>query len=150
MSQRIATFSDFWPYYLGEHRVPLCRALHFLGTGGFLAGVGWATIREPMRMGLAVAVIVAVGFAARRVEARRNALRELLMLVVILGVTNPWVLLGSVWAYGWAWVGHFKVEYNRPATFTYPLWSLIADFKMVGMMATGRLWRGDPLADSAS
>lgn len=50
-----------------------------------------------------------------------------------------WLLLCPVYGYFWAWVGHFVVEKNRPATFTYPLWSLIGDFKMWAMMATGRL-----------
>lgn len=50
-------------------------------------------------------------------------------------------LLGlvPVLGYGAAWVGHYLVEKNRPATFSHPLWSLRGDFKMVSMMATGQL-----------
>ena len=32
--------------------------------------------------------------------------------------------------YGFAWVGHFFYEKNHPATFTYPTFSLLGDFRM--------------------
>jgi hypothetical protein len=32
--------------------------------------------------------------------------------------------------YGFAWVGHFFFEKNKPATFKYPMWSLASDFKL--------------------
>ena len=53
---------------------------------------------------------------------------------------HPWyALLWPVVAYAFAWTGHFLVEGNRPATFGHPFWSFISDFRMVGLMLTGKL-----------
>jgi hypothetical protein len=60
---------------------------------------------------------------------------------VALVVTGRWRLLplALVPGYAAAWASHFFIEHNRPATFKYPLWSFIADYKMFAMMLTGKI-----------
>jgi len=50
-----------------------------------------------------------------------------------------WIALALVVPYALAWIGHFFVEHNKPATFEHPLWSWWADQKMVGMMIVGKM-----------
>lgn len=50
-----------------------------------------------------------------------------------------WIALALVVPYALAWVSHFFIEHNRPATFEHPLWSWWADQKMVGMMIVGKM-----------
>ncbi len=41
--------------------------------------------------------------------------------------------------YGFAWFSHFFIEKNKPATFKYPLWSFISDYKMMFLMLSGKM-----------
>lgn len=63
-----------------------------------------------------------------------------LIVLSVVVVTNSWIYLPSLLliAYGCAWVGHFFFEKNKPATFKYPLWSLLCDFKMAKDLLMGK------------
>lgn len=147
MAERIASFREFFPYYIGEHRNSTCRALHFVGTTLFLSGFVTAVALDPAGFGPAMGVVLVLGVAGYFATGRWLSTGLLLAMIAVVVGTQPLALLGVVAAYGFAWVGHFKIEHNRPATFTYPLWSLLGDFKMWGLMLTGRLWKGDPIVE---
>ncbi|WDD98535.1 DUF962 domain-containing protein [Thalassomonas actiniarum] len=56
----------------------------------------------------------------------------ILLLLTYIVFSGSWLLLWllPVIGYGFAWIGHFFFEKNKPATFTYPLYSLLGDWIM--------------------
>lgn len=95
----VRSFAEFWPHYVGAHRKPLNRAIHYVGTS------------------------CALGCAAAG---------------VLMG--KPlWFLAVPVVGYGAAWIGHFFIEGNRPATFGQARYSLMGDFKMLGLALRGKM-----------
>jgi len=99
VAARYASFAEFYPFYLSEHRNRTCRRLHFIGTS--------------LVLGCVVAAMV---------------------------TGNAWWLLAApVCGYGFAWIGHFRFEKNRPATFEYPLYSFAGDWVMYRDMLMGRI-----------
>jgi len=79
--------------------------------------------------------------ARARTRALHYAGTALTFVFLALAVAQGgwWWLLVPIAGYGFAWVAHFRVERNRPATFTYPLWSLISDYRMFFLWLFGRL-----------
>jgi hypothetical protein len=62
------------------------------------------------------------------------------MIALTIIFLNFWLLLFAVIiGYGFAWVGHFFFEKNKPATFTYPLYSFIADWVMFKDILIGKV-----------
>ena len=49
MSERIATYAGFWPYYLREHASPLTRGVHYVGTIGAIVLVVLAAAQQDWR-----------------------------------------------------------------------------------------------------
>jgi hypothetical protein len=95
---RLASYEEFWPFYVSQHRDPLNRRLHFVGTTLVLGSLAAGVLVSPL-----------------------------------------WLLAAPVAGYGFAWAGHFFFEKNKPATFTYPLWSLRGDFRMYRLTLLGRM-----------
>lgn len=95
----IASFEEFWPFYVGEHADKTNRTLHFVGLT-----LGWTSM--------------AIGLVTGR--------KALMAAAPVIG-------------YGCAWVGHFLIEKNKPASFKYPLYSFMGDHKMWWMIATGAM-----------
>ena len=63
-----------------------------------------------------------------------------LQILVAIVLREPMLCLTAlVSGYGFAWVGHYVFEKNRPATFKHPLYSLRGDFRMAREVFSGRI-----------
>ena len=75
----------------------------------------------------------------RRLHVVGSAL-VILVLIYVFTTSNWWWLLSiPLIGYGFAWVGHFFFEKNKPATFKYPLYSLIGDWVMFWQVLRGQI-----------
>ncbi|MEO5831409.1 MAG: DUF962 domain-containing protein [Rhodanobacter sp.] len=66
----------------------------------------------------------------------------LVIAVIVFALVSGqlrWLWLVPLIGYGFAWIGHFGFEKNRPATFKHPLYSLAGDWVMYGQMLRGKI-----------
>ena len=143
-----ASFAAFYARrYLPEHAQPLTRTLHALGTGAAALLVA----RSP-RLGAAVAFAGLCGLAvAPYLRFLESGLLEFAVLMAAFLAAGA-ELTGSLRraaevplaAYACAWAAHAFVERNSPATFVFPTWSLLGDFRMVAEMARELLGGAGP------
>lgn len=142
--ERFESFEEFWPFYLSEHQNATSRRLHFIGTGGFFASVIGSAVLNPVGFSAAMAGFGVVMRDAMKAEKKGPAFKHVAAMMAMPTMASPVLFpAGVIWAYGCAWIGHFLIENNRPATFQQPVWSLFADMRMWKEMATGKLWNGD-------
>lgn len=75
---------------------------------------------------------------SRRLHFIGTSIVIFLALSVLFSKQLGLLLLIPLVGYGFAWVGHFFFEHNRPATFSYPFYSLMGDFRLFYDMLTGK------------
>ena len=128
----IGSFSNFFLFYLTEHTDGISRLLHVIGTTLLVVVV----LATNWRYALSMASALGVGLIVRELcIGLPNGFVEFGAMVATFLLLNR-VLIGSfgihllIIGYGFAWVGHFFFEKNTPATFLYPSFSLMGDFRM--------------------
>jgi hypothetical protein len=80
-----------------------------------------------------------VNRTCRRLHFVGTLLVIVIVLVAIVKTDARWLLLAPIAGYGFAWVGHFFFEKNRPATFTHPFYSFAGDWVMFWDVLNGRV-----------
>jgi hypothetical protein len=66
----------------------------------------------------------------------------IVLLIALAAVSNKeyrLLMYCPLAGYGFAWIGHFIFQKNRPATFKQPIFSLFGDFVMFWHLLTGQL-----------
>jgi len=77
--------------------------------------------------------------ACRRLHFVGSTLTLLCLLAFVVTVNLLWLLAAILCGYGFAWIGHFFFERNKPATFRQPLYSFMGDWRMYWEIATRRI-----------
>jgi hypothetical protein len=75
---------------------------------------------------------------SRRLHFVGSSIAACLILAALI-TRDGWLLaIAMLQGYAFAWVGHFFFEHNKPATFKYPIFSLMGDWRMWWETLTGK------------
>lgn len=75
----------------------------------------------------------------RRLHFIGSLLTLVLLIDFVINQRWAWMLVLPLVGYGFAWVGHFFFEHNKPATFRYPVYSFLGDWVMFKDILLGRI-----------
>ncbi len=75
----------------------------------------------------------------RRLHFVGSSLGLVCLAAALYTGTLAFILLGLLFGYAFAWIGHFGFEKNRPASFKRPLYSFMGDWVMYKDIWTGRI-----------
>lgn len=128
------TFEQFYPHYLSEHSKLITRQWHYVGTALVILYLLFNPILLMPILAAGTAGYSAVPFLRHIPNGSYEA--GLLLAIYLIGsvlstrsLTKS--ILPLILGYSFAWVGHFYFEFNKPATFIYPTYSLMGDFRMM-------------------
>lgn len=76
---------------------------------------------------------------SRRLHFTGTSIALILLIAAAVTQTGWLVALAFVQGYAFAWVGHFFFEHNKPATFKYPLFSFMGDWRLWWEIITGKI-----------
>lgn len=76
---------------------------------------------------------------SRRLHFTGTSIALILLIAAAVTQTGWLVALALVQGYAFAWVGHFFFEHNKPATFKYPLFSFMGDWRLWWEIITGKI-----------
>ena len=76
---------------------------------------------------------------SRAVHYAGTAAAVALLALAAFELDWRFLIAAPVAGYAPAWFGHAVFEHNRPATFGHPAWSLVSDFRMLGLFLSGKL-----------
>jgi len=149
IDRSFSDFASFWPLYVSQHRAPLTKLLHAVSTSA-ISLVVMTRYKPVIALRFGLGLISGISLSLCTVDwtaSFPNGLPEALLMVFFiiacvrqmagLGTTHVARLLAA--GYLLPWAAHFFIERNRPATFLHPTFSLLGDFKLLGLLLTNQI-----------